>query len=290
MSELIFKKYHGLGNDYLVYDCLKNEAQPTGPMIKAVCDRNFGLGSDGMLIGPVMQNGMPSVRIFNPDGSEAEKSGNGVRIFSAYLRDAGYVTGDSFDLMTLGGIVNVAFLDEAGRTMRVSMGRLSFDSADIGAVDTPKTLVDVPLEFGGKEYRCTCVSIGNPHCVIPMDEISKERICEIGQYSETAKYFPNHINTQIVKVLDRNNIQIEIFERGAGYTLASGSSSCAAAGAVYKLGLADSQIKVHMPGGMLNIEVQPSMDVFMTGPVVYVGTMLLSEDFFDTAADCKEGA
>ncbi len=282
MSELIFKKYHGLGNDYLVYDSVINKAQLTAPMIKTVCDRNFGLGSDGMLIGPVSENGIPGVRIFNPDGSEAEKSGNGVRIFSAYLKDAGYVKSDSFDLYTLGGKVQVSFLDDTGKAMRVSMGRLSFDSGDVGAVCTPQTLVDVPLEFGGKTYRCTCVSIGNPHCVIPMDQISKEKVCEIGPYSETADYFPNHINTQIVKVLNRNNIQIEIYERGAGYTLASGSSSCAAAGAVYQLGLADSPMTVHMPGGTLEIEISKNLDVFMTGPVVYVGTMLLSDDFFET--------
>lgn len=288
MSELIFKKYHGLGNDYLVYDCQINDTPLNSLMIKAVCDRNFGLGSDGMLIGPVMKDGIPGVRIFNPDGSEAEKSGNGVRIFSAYLKDAEYVKSDSFNLYTLGGTVSVTFLNETGRTMRVSMGRLSFDSADIGAVDTPQTLVDVPLEFGGKTYRCTCVSIGNPHCVIPLDEISKEKVCAIGQYSETARYFPNHINTQIVKVLDRHNIQIEIFERGAGYTLASGSSSCAAAGAVYQLGLADSPITVNMPGGTLGIEISKDLDVDMTGPVVYVGTMLLSEDFFETAPGYSE--
>ncbi len=287
MSELVFKKYHGLGNDYLVYDCIKNDTRLTGSMIKAVCHRNFGLGSDGMLIGPVSENGIIGVRIFNPDGGEAEKSGNGVRIFSAYLKDAGYVNTASFDMHTLGGMVSVTYLDESGKTMRVSMGRLSFDSADVGAVGIGQTLVDVPLEFGGREYRCTCVSIGNPHCVIPMDEISKEKICEIGQYSETAKYFPNHINTQIVKVQSRSNIQIEIFERGAGYTLASGSSSCAAAGAVYKLGLVDSRVTVHMPGGTLEIEIQPDMNVFMTGPVVYVGTMRLAEDFFETLPEFK---
>ncbi len=282
MSECVFKKNHGLGNDYLVYDCVKNTAKLTETMIKAICDRNYGLGSDGILVGPTDSNGMLGVRIFNPDGSEAEKSGNGVRIFAAYLKDAGYVSTDSFLLHTAGGTVHVQFLDETGRTMRVSMGRLSFDSSDIGAVGTPKTLVDVPLEFGGTEYRCTCVSIGNPHCVIPMDEISKEKVCEIGQYSETAKYFPKHINTQIVKVLNRNNIQIEIFERGAGYTLASGSSSCAAAGAVFRLDLVDSNIMVHMPGGRLKIEISQELDVLMTGPVVYVGTMLLSADFFET--------
>ena len=139
--------------------------------------------------------------------------------------------------------------------MTVSMGRLAFDRASVGAADTPEEMVDIPLEFDGQVYKCTCVSIGNPHCVIPLEEISKEKVCHIGKYSETAPYFPNRINTQIVHVIDRNNIEIEIYERGAGYTLASGSSSCAAAGAVYRLGLTEPDINVHMPGGILKIEI-----------------------------------
>lgn len=123
--------------------------------------------------------------------------------------------------------------------MTVSMGKLAFDRASVGAVDTPEEMVDIPLEFDGQVYKCTYVSIGNPHCVIPLEEVSKEKVCYIGKYSETAPYFPNRINTQIVHVIDRNNIEIEIYERGAGYTLASGSSSCAAAGAVYRLGLTE---------------------------------------------------
>lgn len=165
--------------------------------------------------------------------------------------------------------------------MTVSMGKLSFDSNDVGTINTPQKTVNIPLIFGDKSYKCTCVSIGNPHCVIPMKEISKEKVCEIGRFSETAKYFPNRINTQIVKVIDRNNISIEIFERGAGYTLASGSSSCAAAGAVYKLGLVDNDITVHMPRGSLKIQIEKDMNVFMTGTVSYVGTMILSNEFFN---------
>lgn len=281
MDELIFEKYHALGNDYLVYDCRKNAAHLTAPMIRQICHRNYGLGSDGLLAGPYDEDGMLSVRIFNPDGGEAEKSGSGVRIFSAYLKDAGYVTAGSFSLKTLGGVVRVAFLNGSSRSMTVSMGRLSFGSADVGAVGVGETLVDVPLEFGGKTYRCTCVSIGNPHCVIPLDDISKEAVCEIGRYSETAAYFPNRINTQIVKVLDRNTIRIEIFERGAGYTLSSGSSSCAAAGAVYRLGLTDARIDVHMPGGVLKMQIADDWEVSMTGPVAYVGAMRLAGDFFE---------
>ncbi|MGN9134574.1 diaminopimelate epimerase [Clostridium sp. HCP1S3_B4] len=278
---LRFEKYNGLGNDYLVYDCNKNSKKLNTDAIKLICNRNFGLGSDGILIGPIIKNNKISVKIVNPDGSIAEKSGNGVRIFAKYLKDAGYVKENEFNLNTLGGLVKVKYLNNKGTLMTVSMGKLSFDSNDVGTINTPQKTVNIPLIFGDKSYKCTCVSIGNPHCVIPMKEISKEKVCEIGRFSETAKYFPNRINTQIVKVIDRNNISIEIFERGAGYTLASGSSSCAAAGAVYKLGLVDNDITVHMPGGSLKIQIEKDMNVFMTGTVSYVGTMILSNEFFN---------
>ncbi len=279
MEHFTFEKYHGLGNDYLVYDCMKNMAELDVQAISLICDRNYGLGSDGILVGPIMSGGRICVRIFNPDGSEAEKSGNGVRIFSKYLKDAGYVQGDNLELHTLGGVVRVSCLNREGSLMTVSMGKLSFKSSDVGAVGLEDELIDVPLTFGTKPYHCTCVSVGNPHCVIPMKEVSREKVIRIGRYSECSEYFPNRINTQIVKVLDRNNIRIEIYERGAGYTLASGSSSCAAAGAVYRLGLTDSRMDVHMPGGILKIEISEDMEVFMTGSVTSVGTMILSKEF-----------
>lgn len=279
VMSIFFEKYNGLGNDYLVYDCNKNSEKLDDNAVKLICDRNFGLGSDGILVGPILNDNKISLTIINPDGSIAEKSGNGVRIFSKYLKDAGYVKDDEFILSTLGGNVNVKYLNKEGTLMTVDMGKLSFDKQSVGAVDVPDEMVNIPLKFNEKEYYCTCVSIGNPHCVIPMDNISKEIVCEIGKYSEGASYFPNRINTQIVKVIDRNNIDIEIFERGAGYTLASGSSSSAAAGAVFKLGLVDNNIKVHMPGGQLNIEISDEFEVKMTGTVSYVGKMILGDEF-----------
>lgn len=276
---IFFYKYHGLGNDYLVYDCKKNNIKLNEKSVRLISDRNFGLGSDGILEGPIIEDGNIGVNIYNPDGSIAEKSGNGVRIFSKYLKDAGYVKDKSFVLHTLGGDVSVTYNNEKGTNMTVSMGQLRFTKTAIGSINTPEETVDIPLEFNHKIYQCTCVSIGNPHCVIPMNEVNKELVCQIGQYSEVAEYFPNRINTQIVKVLDRNNIQVEIYERGAGYTLASGSSSCAAAGAVYRLGLVDSDITVHMPGGELKIHIDKEFHVTMTGNVCSVGKMELTEEF-----------
>ncbi len=276
---IFFYKYHGLGNDYLVYDTQKNTIKLSKDSIRLICDRNFGLGSDGILEGPVFEDGKIGVIIYNPDGSIAEKSGNGVRIFSKFLKDGGYIKKKSFILHTLGGDVTVRYNNENGTNLTVSMGQLHFTKETVGCIDTPDMMVNIPLEFNHTTYQCTCVSIGNPHCVIPMQEVSKELVCEIGKYSEIAKYFPNRINTQIVKVLDRNNIQIEIYERGAGYTLASGSSSCAAAGAVYRLGMVDPDVNVHMPGGELKINIDQEFYVKMTGNVCSVGRMELSDEF-----------
>jgi len=183
-----------------------------------------------------------------------------------------------FELLTRGGSVRIEYLDAEGKNLRIGMGRLSFWSGTVGVTGPPREVVDEPMRFGGKEYRCTCVSIGNPHCVIPLDEVSREIVCEIGQYSETAEYFPHRINTQIVKAPDRHNIQIEIYERGAGYTLASGSSSCAAAGAARRLGLTDGSVHVHMPGGVLFIEIDDDWNVCMTGSVTRVGEMELADE------------
>ena len=274
-----FSKYHGSGNDYLVYDCTKNKRVLSPENIQMICSTNFGLGSDGIMVGPVFKEDGVHVQIFNPDGSEAENGGNGVCIFAKYLRDAGYVTEKEFVLHTLGGPVSVCCNNEECTDITVTMGKLSFSREDIGCIDTPDQVVDVPFQFGDETFQCTCVSIGNPHCVIPMRNVYKKRVCEIGAYSEHAKYFPNRINTQIVKVLDRNNIQIEIFERGAGYTLASGSCSCAAAGAVHRLGMTDSDVCVHMPGGKLQVHIDEDWNVTLTGRVCSVGKMILTDEF-----------
>lgn len=275
-----FNKFHGLGNDYLVYDIEKNKRELSNKEIKRICNRNFGFGSDGILVGPYMNGDEYGVKIYNPDGSEAEISGNGVRIFAKYLKDAGYVKEDEFVLSTVGGEVGIKFNNPSGNNMTVSMGKLSFDRDDIGCINTPKEMVDIDLTFNENTYKCTCVNLGNPHVIIPMEEISKEKVCEIGKYAEVAEYFPNRINTQIIKIVDRKHIDIEIYERGAGYTLASGTAGCVAAGAAYKLGLVDDDVVVHMPGGNLEIQVDDKWNVYMTGEVRYIGEMMLFDDFF----------
>jgi len=272
-------KYHGLGNDYLVYDPNQNEMELNEDRIKLICDRNFGIGSDGILYGPIFTDDKIMVRILNPDGSEAEKSGNGVRIFSKYLKDKGYVKESKFILHTIGGDVDVEYLNDSGSLMKVLMGKTTYLSSKITVSGKEREVINETMKFNEKEYAVTCVSIGNPHCVIPMDEISKELACEIGPYVENSENFPNRINMQLLKVIDRKNIEIEIYERGAGYTLASGSSSCAAASAAFKLGYVDNELTVHMPGGKLEILIREDESVYMKGTVNNVATVQFDKEF-----------
>ena len=270
MGKCFLEKYDGLGNDYLVLDPNLNSIELTKEKIKKICNRNFGVGSDGILYGTILKDNKIKVRIFNPDGSEAEKSGNGVRIFSKYLLDKGYIKEKTFILSTLGGDVKVEYLDKMGKKIKVAMGKVTFESEEIPVSGEKRKVINETFNFNGKEFKGTCVSIGNPHCVIPMKNISKDLAERLGPYVENYKDFPNKINMQLLEVIDRNNIKIEIYERGAGYTLASGSSSCAASCAAYELGLVDNKVKVHMPGGILDIEILKDKMVYMTGPVEYI--------------------
>lgn len=262
-----FKKYHGLGNDYLVIDPNVRDVAMTEANVRLICDRNFGVGSDGILYGPILDSDIPRLRILNPDGSEAEKSGNGLRIFAKYLFEKQYVRSREFQIQTLGGIVSVQVEDDVAGLIRINMGKVTFVSNEIPVAGDRREVVNEALDVNGVDFKVTCLSIGNPHCVIPLEQVSEERARAIGPFVENHQRFPNRINMQLLKVVDRANIDIRIWERGAGYTLASGSSSCAAACAAHKLGLVDNDITVHMPGGQLHIEIADDGEIFMTGPV-----------------------
>lgn len=273
--KIVLEKYHGLGNDYLVFDPNKNKLKLTEKNVQLICDRHFGAGSDGILEGPVLEQEKMRVKIWNPDGSIAQNSGNGVRIFAKYLKDSGYVQKTHVTLSTLGGETEVRYLNEEGTRLKASMGRVSFWSDEIPVTGARREVVDETMIFGKIPYRVTCVSVGNPHCVIFLNEISKDIVCRIGKNSGDSNYFPERVNTQIMRVIDRQDIEIEIYERGVGYTLASGSCGCAAAAAAYKQGLTDSKMYVKMPGGILEIEILDDWTVLMTGDVGYVGCIRL---------------
>lgn len=274
-------KYHALGNDYIVIDPKYCSIDLTSKIIERICHRNYGVGSDGILLGPIYENNNIHLRIFNPDGSEAEKSGNGIRIFSKYLIDHSVVTDSVFELYTLGGKVKVEKLKKDGSLLKVAMGTVTFESEKIPVLGESREVIDETFDFEGSILKATCVSIGNPHCVIPLDSISADKAHELGPKVENHKLFPNRINMQLLEVIDKNNIKIEIWERGAGYTLASGSSSSAAASVAYRLGLVGNNINVHMPGGIINIFIDKDNMVYMTGSVNSVCEGALDKQFID---------
>lgn len=284
-----FSKYHALGNDYLVLDPVDCPKCPEGIDVVKICHRNFGLGSDGILFGPEKSDKADfKLRILNPDASEAEKSGNGLRIFSRYLFDTKRVREDEeFSVDTLGGVVKCT-VSEGGNKITVEMGKVSFDAKKIPVLGVDGEVVNKQFEIDGKKYDYCCATVGNPHCVLPMKEVSSEIAHTLGPKIENmTSLFPNRTNVQFLQVLDRNNIKIEIWERGAGYTLASGSSSSAAASVAHKLGLCDGDITVHMEGGDLSIKIAPDFSITMTGSATPVGVYEMSPEVLSQVVPLK---
>ena len=271
-----YAKYHGLGNDYLVLDPARFTARFSmggaglpAEAARALCNRNRGVGADGVLLGPLRTpDGTPGVRIFNPDGSEAEKSGNGLRIFARYLWDQHAVRARvPFPILTPGGSAQAEVKDERGHVVSVAIGRFTFNSAEIPVLGPPRDVINELLEVAGERLTMCCVNVGNPHCVVVDRSASPATAQRLGPLIERHPQFPNRTNVQFMRARDRRSIEIEIWERGAGYTLASGTSACAAAAVAVRLGQAEWPVSVHMPGGMLTVHYQPPAGLVLTGPV-----------------------
>jgi diaminopimelate epimerase len=268
-------KYQALGNDYLVLD-LPGPLDEVVALLPVLCDRHRGLGSDGLL---AFDPRAMTVRIFNPDRSEAQKSGNGLRIAAAHAV-LQHGASEKFELRTAGGPNPVRILERsgAGIVCEVDIGRPSFRAADLPAsfdgeldrvrLDTPAGVVEAML-----------VSVGNPHCVVFGQPVTKQRCLELGPHLERHPVFPERTNVQLFEVLDRGRVKVEIWERGAGYTLASGTSASAVAAACMRAGLVDDQVTVEMPGGDLKISREESGNLVQSGPArrVYRATVDLSD-------------
>ena len=260
-----YAKHHALGNDYIVIRPTELQSELDPDVIRLICHRNYGVGSDGILLGPLESKSCDfALRIFNPDGTEAEKSGNGLRIFARFLWDEGLVGEQPFTVETPGGAVSCEVSTD-GKSVKVEMGKVSFDSTVIPVEGASREVLNEELEVDGNALTYCAASIGNPHCVVFSDDSTPDQARRYGPMIEVAPRFPNRINVQFMTVIDRNNIRIEIWERGAGYTLASGSSSTAAAAVAHKLGLCDPDITVQMPGGSLRIQFRNDFFARMTG-------------------------
>jgi len=271
-----FWKYHALGNDYIVVRSEDAGEMLAPPAVRRLCDRHRGVGADGVLVwthDPAASGFR--LRILNPDGSEAEKSGNGLRILARHLWNQRLVSRHPFAVATAGGVVECQVEDQGG-AISVEMGRVSFRSEDVPVVGPSRDVLDEPMVIAGRALRFSAVSIGNPHCVVRCATISATEARILGPLIERDARFPQRTNVQFVRVRDRWNIEIEIWERGAGYTLSSGSSSCAAAAVAHRLGWCDDAVRVHMPGGVLSIEIAGTGHVRMRGPAEAIFEGVLS--------------
>jgi len=278
-----FAKGHGLGNDYIVMSRADLPFDLSEASIVRICDRNWGIGSDGILMLVPSSRADFGLRIFNPDGSEAEKSGNGLRIFSKWLRDHGLAKRDAFTIDTPGGVVECLCHVRDGRVrfVTVEMGKATFRAPDIPMSGPDRDVVSVPLPLSdGTTLAVTAVSVGNPHCISFVDRLDTEACKRLGPLIERHPAFPQRTNVQFARVADRHTLDILIWERGAGYTLASGSSSCGAASAAVRNGFCDhGKVTVRMPGGDLVIDVRPDWSLRLEGPVEEVYTGALTAEF-----------
>jgi diaminopimelate epimerase len=264
-----FVKSHGLGNDYIVLDIEKINFKLTPKLIKKICHRNYGIGSDGILLLIKSRKADFGLKIFNPDGTEAEKSGNGLRIFSKFLFDYKYTKKKSFSIETKGGVVKseVKTKNNKVELVKVEMGTAIFEPKEIPVSIKKEVVLKEKLKIKNKVLTFSSVSIGNPHCVIFTNSLSAKTTIELGEIIEKHKIFPSRTNVQFAKILSKKEVMIEIWERGAGYTLASGSSSCGVVAVGFKLGLLGEKVRVIMPGGILNIEIDNNYNIIMQGPV-----------------------
>ncbi len=275
-SSMKFTKMHGLGNDYVYVNCLKEHIENPPAAARFISDRHFGIGSDGLImINPSKQADF-EMEMYNADGSRGEMCGNGIRCVAKYVYDYGLTDKTSISVETLGGIKYLDLTVKDGKTelVRVNMGKPELFPERIPVLlERPgdERMINAPILVDGQEYRITAVSMGNPHAVVYVDDVEGLDIETIGPKFENYKRFPNRINTEFVKVLDRHTAQMRVWERGSGETLACGTGACAAAVSCILNGLTEDSVTVKLLGGDLQIEWDREADiVYMTGPATVV--------------------
>jgi diaminopimelate epimerase len=259
---MLFHKYTAIGNDYLVLDA-RHYPLPAKDVVVRVCDRHFGIGSDGLLFGASEQNGCFPLKIFNPDGSEAEKSGNGIRIFAHFLWEVGYGKTSPLTVNVPSGKVS-CFRGEGNSGITTAMGIPRWDSSQLPSPCDQQIMLD------GCSVEIHAVSMGNPHAVICLPSANREDILRYGPLLECHPLFPEKTNVQIIHVRNPQHIDMQIWERGVGYTFASGSSACAAFAVAHKLGLCDTRVTVHMPGGDLQVWQEADGCICQSGKAIHI--------------------
>ena len=272
-------KSHGLGNDYIVFNSKTAGFKFTEEVIQKICNRNYGIGSDGLLVFVDSKKADFGLRIYNPDGSEAEKSGNGIRIFADYLYGMNFTDKKKFGIEVGGSQVKCEIQTVRGKndvkSVLVEMGKASFTPDSIPVKFNREETLDMSIFIEGRELIFSAVSIGNPHAVFMVDNLDSIDIKKIGPLIENDPMFSNRINVQFVQIIDRKNVMIEIWERGAGYTLSSGSSSCGVVSVLNRKDMVDNKVNVHMPGGTLEVSIDKNSMIRLRGPVTRIACGIL---------------
>ena len=277
-----FTKMHGLGNDYVYVNCFEEKIDNPPAVARFVSDRHFGIGSDGLIMINPSKTADFEMEMYNADGSRGEMCGNGIRCVAKYVYDYGLIDKTQISVETLGGIKYLDLTVEDGKVsqVKVDMGKPELEADLIPIISEREQVIDEPIEVDGKEYHMTGVSMGNPHAVIYVDDVKGLDLEKIGPKFENHERFPKRINTEFVHCIDRQTVEMRVWERGSGETLACGTGACAVAVSSILNNLTDTQVTVKLLGGDLQIEWDREKDrVFMTGPatVVFDGVIDITE-------------
>ena len=277
-----FTKMHGLGNDYVYVNCFEEKIDNPPTVARFVSDRHFGIGSDGLIMINPSKTADFEMEMYNADGSRGEMCGNGIRCVAKYVYDYGLTDKTQISVETLGGIKYLDLTVEDGKVslVKVDMGKPKLEADLIPIISEREQVIDEPIEVDGKEYHMTGVSMGNPHAVIYVDDVKGLDLEKIGPKFENHERFPKRINTEFVHCIDRQTVEMRVWERGSGETLACGTGACAVAVSSILNNLTDTQVTVKLLGGDLQIEWDREKDrVFMTGPatVVFDGVIDITE-------------
>lgn len=277
-----FTKMQGIGNDYVYVNCFLEQVKEPGRVAVAVSDRHFGIGSDGLILIKPSKTADFEMEMYNADGSKGAMCGNGIRCVAKYVYDYGLTDQTRISVSTGSGVKYLDLEVEAGKVknVKVDMGSPVLEAEQIPIQTDKRQVIDEPIEVGGKIYRMTGVSMGNPHAVVYVDDVKGLKLEELGPKFEHHPCFPDRVNTEFVRILDRKTLEMRVWERGSGETLACGTGACAVAVASILNGYTQEEVTVKLLGGELNIFWDRKADkVYMTGPasVVFEGEIEIEE-------------
>ena len=268
-----FTKMHGIGNDYVYVNCFKETVEHPSEMAIKVSDRHFGIGSDGLILIKPSEVADGKMEMYNADGSQGAMCGNGIRCVAKYMYDYGITDKTSISVETKSGIkyLDLTIKDGKVDTVKVNMGTPILKAVDIPVRSEKEQVIDEPVMVDGKEWKITCVSMGNPHAITYVDDVKNLEIEKIGPKFENHEIFPDRVNTEFVRVIDRNTVEMRVWERGSGETLACGTGACAVAVSSILNGLTEEEVTVKLLGGDLKIFWDRTENkVYMTGSATTV--------------------